>query len=394
MWGTPSISFVNGIVVGRDGRLFDSIRIRGSRVDCLGGGANRSDVVIDLDESIVFPGLINAHDHLELNSFPRLKWREQYSNVREWIADFQPRFSTDPQLAAVRPDTLADRVWVGGLKNLLSGVTTVSHHNPLHQPLRSRFPVRVVRDFGLSHSLQIDGPAVGEAYRDTPPDWPWIIHAAEGVDDEARAEVETLGSMGCLGPNTVLVHGVALDPCQTDRVLAGGGSLVWCPTSNQFLFGRTADVRRFSDEGRLAVGTDSRLSGEGDLFDEMRAAHATRQVSAESITRAVTTNAAAVLRLACAGRLDAGAPADLTIIRRVTEDPFESLATATRADLRLTMIEGVPLVADPGLACVFKARHESAASARVDGAERLMANWIARRASTLSLREPGLEVDV
>src|SRR5688572_8621920 len=165
MWAAPAMTFVNGVVVGADGRLFDSIRVRGKRIDRLGGDPARRDLVIDLDESVVLPGLINAHDHLELNSFSRLKWRPRYANVREWIADFQPRFTTDPALALARPDTLTERVWVGALKNLLSGVTSVCHHNPIHRPLRSRFPIRVIRKFGLSHSLQIDGARVAATYR-------------------------------------------------------------------------------------------------------------------------------------------------------------------------------------------------------------------------------------
>ena len=300
-------------------------------------------MAIDLDGAFVFPGLVNAHDHLELNSFTRLKWREQHANVREWIADFQPRFTTDPELAGARADTLASRVWVGGLKNLLSGVTTVCHHNPLHRPLSRRFPVRVVRRFGFSHSLQIDGDSVASAYRETPPEWPWIIHAAEGIDEEARNEVTTLGRLGCLGPNTVLVHGVAIDEERAAAVLERGGSLVWCPTSNHFLFGRTAHVAPFNRAGRLAIASDSRLSGEGDLLDELRAAHATRQISPESLYRAVTSGAARVLRQHEAGALQPGARADLTIVRRLDDDPYESLVRATRADVRLTMIDGAPL---------------------------------------------------
>ena len=131
MWWSTPITFVNARVVGADGRMSRTLRVRRGRIDGIGVAPDKSDTVLDLDGALIFPGLINAHDHLELNSQPRLKWRERYENAREWIADFQPRFDSDPQLAVTRPDTLADRVWVGGLKNLLSGVTTVCHHNPL-----------------------------------------------------------------------------------------------------------------------------------------------------------------------------------------------------------------------------------------------------------------------
>lgn len=392
MWGRPAISFVNAVVIGAGGRVFDSVRVSGGRIDRLGVAPGRRDVVIDLDESVVVPGLINAHDHLELNSFGRLKWREQYTNVREWIADFQPRFHSDSRLADARKETRADRVWVGGLKNMLSGVTTVCHHNPLHRTLHARFPVRVVRCFGLSHSLHIDGPGVVAAYRATPRDWPWIIHAAEGIDEEAEREILTLDSIGCLGRNTVLVHGVAING-RAERVIETGASLVWCPTSNHFLFGRTAEARPFVHAQRLAIGTDSRLSGDGDLLDELGAAHSTRQVSAESLVGAVTAQAAAVLRLGDAGRLAPGDRADLAVFRRVAADPFESVVAATRADLRLTLLDGMPLVADESCADAFGAAGEPCVPARVDGARRLLAKWIARRVSELSLPEPGLEVD-
>lgn len=386
------MTFVNAKVVGPNGRVHDSVRVHRKRVDQLGISAPRGDLVIDLEGAVVVAGLINAHDHLELNSFSRLKWRNRYVNVRDWIADFQPRFASDPALAFARAGTLADRLWVGGLKNLLSGVTTVSHHNPMHRPLRARFPVRVVRRFGMSHSLQIDGSRVAQDYRRTPAAWPWIIHAAEGIDSAANAEIDTLDRLGCLRSNTVVVHGVAIDAQQAGRMLAQGASLVWCPTSNEFLFGRTADVRLFSRAARLALGSDSRLSGSGDLLDEIRAAAATRQISAEALTRAVTSDAAAVLRLPQAGRLEPGAPADLAIIGGVSSDPFDTLVRATRGDLRLTMIDGVPVVADAGLAGIFRACREPYAEIRVDGRLRLLARWIARRASTLAVPEPGLEV--
>jgi hypothetical protein len=38
-----------------------------------------------------------------------------------------------------------ERLLIGGVKNLLSGVTTVAHHDPLYSCLQeATFPVRVV----------------------------------------------------------------------------------------------------------------------------------------------------------------------------------------------------------------------------------------------------------
>ena len=390
-WSTP-LTFVNARVVGRGGRLARTLRIKGQRIDGVGVAPDKGDAVVDLEDSFVFPGLINAHDHLELNSQPRLKWRECYDNASEWIADFQPRFEKDPVLAVTRQDTLQDRLWIGGLKNLLSGVTTVCHHNPMHPILRRRFPVRVVRQFGYSHSLHIDGWAVTASHRQTPPHWPWMIHAAEGCDQEARRELDALDRLGCLTPNTVLIHGVAFCRSATDRVISAGAGLVWCPSSNDFLFKRTADVRAFDDADRLALGSDSRLSGEGDLLDELKAAHATRQLSAEGLARTVTTGAAQLLRLQAAGRLAPGAPADLAILRPLAACPFDTLVTATRTDVRMTMIEGKPCVAEPLLAGAFKAAGVASMPVRVDGAPRLVARWIGKHVSQMQLQEPGFEV--
>ena len=112
-----------------------------------------------------------------------------------------------------------------------------------------------------------------------------MIHAAEGLDQSAQDEIDTLDRLGCLSSNTVLIHGVALCRAAADRVIEAGAGLVWCPSSNQFLFDQTADVRAFDDADRLALGSDSRLSGDGDLLDELKAAHATRQLSAEGLAR-------------------------------------------------------------------------------------------------------------
>jgi cytosine/adenosine deaminase-related metal-dependent hydrolase len=391
IWARP-ITFVNATVLVGDGRIGGTLRVRGPTIASVDRPPDRGDAVIDAEGGIISVGFINAHDHLELNSFGRLKWRERYANVREWIADFQPRFGTEPALATARPQTLPDRLWAGGLKNLLSGVTTVCHHNPIHRPLKRRFPIRVVRRFGFSHSLQIDGCRVTRSYQRTPPSWPWIIHAAEGVDTEAGDEVDTLAVLRCVGHNTVLVHGVAVDEAAGQRLLAAGSSLIWCPSSNDFLFGRTAEVTGFARARRLALGTDSRLSGAGDVLDELRAARRTRQLSPEALLRTVTTGAASTLRLQGSHRLERGQLADLIVLDRLAPDPFDSIVGSTRAAVRLVMVGGAPLIGDRRMHAVFSAQRRACVDAQVDGVPRLLARWIARRAEAMRIREPGLEV--
>ena len=391
MFWARSLTFVNAQVLVPGGRLARTLRVTSGRIDGIDVAPDSGDEIVDLDRSFVLPGLINAHDHLELNSQPRLKWREKYANASEWIADFQPRFNSDPALAVTKADTLDDRVWVGGLKNLLAGVTTVCHHNPMHRILRRRFPVRVVDRFGYSHSLHIDGDAVALSHRKTPSDWPWMIHAGEGLDAAARSELDTLDRLGCLSPNTVFIHGVAFCPAAADRVIGAGAGLVWCPSSNRFLFDATADVRAFDDADRLALGSDSRLSGERDLLDELRAAHATRQLSAEGLSRTVGAGAAQLLRLDC-GRIEIGAPADVTVLRANETCPFDTLVSASRSDVRLTMIGGKAALAETSLAPVFDASGVDWSTALLDGSPRLVARWIARHVANMQLQEPGFEV--
>jgi cytosine/adenosine deaminase-related metal-dependent hydrolase len=218
------------------------------------------------------------------------------------------------------------------------------------------------------------------------------VHAAEGVDAASGEEYDRLVELGCVGCNTVIVHGVALDQISARHFIDAGGALVWCPSSNQFLFGATADVRPFDDADRLAVGSDSRLSGEGDLLDELRAAYATHQTSAESLARAVTSNAAAILRLSHAGRLAPGLPADLVVFERLESCPFDTLVASRRADVRLVMIGGLPLLAQPDLATVFRHTRTPSTAVVLDSTPRLLAGWIATRTARSSLHERGLEV--
>lgn len=339
------IALVNAeIGKGQSAGQSGSVRIVGSRIVSLGGAPRVGDRIVDLGGDRLLPGLINAHDHLALNNLPRLEFAGPYRHAREWITDVDAQRRADSPLRASVALPRRARLLLGAVKNLLSGVTTVAHHDPLYPSLEEPgYPIHVVTRYGWSHSLYIDGDErVRESHHRTPADWPWIIHAAEGIDPEAGGEFERLERLGCLTPNTLLVHGVALDAKQRARLAAASSGLIWCPASNLHLFGKTASVAELIGSGRVALGTDSRLSGSRDLLDELRLAASLTQLEPRRLEELVTRVAARLLRLSDRGVLEPGARADLLILPAATP-----LGLARRVDVRLVVADGIALYGDP-----------------------------------------------
>lgn len=365
-----------------------AVRIAGARIFSVGEPPEAHDRVLDLAGDRLLPGLINAHDHLPLNHLPPLEPVRHYRNVREWIAEVDRGRRVDGPLKAAVAVPLAERLLLGGIKNLLSGVTTVAHHDPLYPALcEPGFPVRVVRRYGWAHSLYVEGEAkVLESRRRTPADWPWIIHAAEGIDEEAREEFWRLDRLGCLDANTLLVHGVALGARERRRMSAASAALIWCPSSNHHLFGVTADVAQWVRQGRVALGTDSRLSGARDLLEELRVAAGSAKLTAHALESLVTRDAARLLRLADCGRIAPGALADLLVIPAGL--PLERVL---RRDVRLVVVDGIALYGDPDVVCAPGSAGRWA-EVRVDGRVKALEAGLADRLRRLSVREPGLEL--
>src|SRR5579859_608546 len=155
---------------------------------------------LDLRDHLIFPGLINAHEHLHVNAVPPLASTGVFPNSYAWIEAFQSHFR-DPAVIAALLVPKAVRLRHGGLKNLLAGTTCVVHHDPWHEALDADdFPVALLRDYGWSYALGWPdyGPPVQQSFAQTPTDQPWIIHLAEGTDDVAQAELARLDAMGCL----------------------------------------------------------------------------------------------------------------------------------------------------------------------------------------------------
>jgi cytosine/adenosine deaminase-related metal-dependent hydrolase len=277
---------------------------------------------VDLSGYLVLPGLINAHDHLEFNLYPRLG-HGPYANAGDWARDvYHPEC---PPISGQRRISKTTRLLWGGLKNLLCGVTAVCHHNPMEFAVFDRnFPVLVVKQFGWAHSLEYS-PDLSDRFRSTPRAWPFVIHLGEGTDEKARNEIFRLDKMGALDDRTVLVHAVGLDRRGIELAGRKGASIVWCPSSNLFLLGRTL-ARDILESGiPIALGSDSALTAEGDLLDELRIAHALG-ARAASLYRMVTATPASILRLT-------PSPGDLAVFRDTGATPAETLLSGASPEM-------------------------------------------------------------
>lgn len=325
------------------------IRVAGRRIRELGRGlaSRRREITVDGRGFVALPGLINAHDHLPLNLLPHLG-TPPYPNLYAFADAIH-----DPEATPIRElvhglDPI-DRFRWGAYKNLIAGVTTVAHHDPVPKRLwRRTLPIALVRRQHWSHSPRY-GPDPARAYRRGRP---FVIHAAEGVDSVAAGEIEALDAQGVLAPNTVLVHAIAVGPAQQQTIAARGCGVVWCPHSNRRLYDAVAPIAALRRKGvRVALGTDSTLSGAATLLHELRDAHATGEAGIDALLAMVTTEAAAMFQLRDGrGRLTAGGPADLVLLPDRGGSPAASLLAAGIGEIALVLGAGRPLRASEALA--------------------------------------------
>jgi len=240
---------------------------------------------------------------------------------------------------------------------------------------------------GWAHSLYLPyGPDVVASFRAVPVHVPWFIHLAEGVDALAAGELQELRRLGCLGANTVLIHGVGLDDADVTDILRAGAAVVWCPSSNLALLGRTIAphrLRRLFAAGRLALGTDSRLTGPRDLLDELAVARVHSDFSEGELLQLVTGRALELLRATAAN--------DFIIIRSAEGAALGGLRGLQRAQLRAVIRNGEPLIADPDFEDWFAALDVPWVSVCLDGEPKLCRrDALGPEAAASWALEPGL----
>ena len=258
----------------------------------------------------------------------------------------------------------------GAWKNLRAGVTTVVHHDPWEPAFDDDFPLRVVR-VASAHSLgfgaELPAPVAGA---------PFAIHLAEGVDAESAAEVSALAARGLVTRDLLAVHAVGVDDAGIALLRQSGAAIVWCPSSNVFLFGRTAPAALLSPGMDVLLGSDSLLTADGSLLRELRVARELALIDDDRLLDAVGAVAARRIGIEPPS-LEVGARADLVVFRR---PPLE----ASEVDVALVVAGGMPRVADPALVPALGALADAGRMEPHHGVVR----WIGDQRA-LPPREPG-----
>ncbi len=310
---------------------------------------------VDLGDSILVPGLVNAHTHLELTAMrgfledlPFRPWILRLTKARQAV------FTPERSLASAR---------VGIAEGLLAGVTSfadTSESGATHQALREMGARGVVyqevfgpraeqcdeavaglrdrvdalagSDTALVHTgVSPHAPySVSDALFTATTELalarslPMAIHAAEsdeetalvrdaagafadalrarGIAAEPRAAstIRLLARVGALRARPLLVHCVRVDQEDIRLIAAAGCAVAHCPASNAKLGHGIAPVAEFLAAGiRVGLGTDSVASNNRmDMLDEARLSILMQRAR---LTRHDTLSATHALELATLG---------------------------------------------------------------------------------------------
>jgi aminodeoxyfutalosine deaminase len=358
-----------------------AVLIRGERIEAVGRWKDlqdcAGDIVTDLGDATLLPGLINAHCHLDYTGMAgQLRPAKNFS---DWIKGIVA-------LKAAWSYTEFANSWVSGANMLLrSGTTTVVDVEAVPELLpdvTTSTPLRVISCLellsvrGRQSALQLLETAVKtlqalpaetcglspHAPYSTSPEllraaaamahshrWLLTTHVAESADEfemyqrargamfdwlkpqrdmndcDGRSPVQHLARCDALGPNVLAVHANYLADGDAELLSRSGASLVHCPRSHAFFGHAELPLDKLAAAGvNICLGTDSmatmpRSRAEPlalSMFSELRTFVGRHpNASPQRVLEMATLNAAkAIGRAGELGAIASGACADLILV--------------------------------------------------------------------------------
>lgn len=231
-------------------------------------GATRVDT-----EAVVYPGLIDLHNHIAYNCLPLWIDRDRtrpWTSRDQWPNDarYKPDVSL-PANALCHADGKAVLKYVE-TKAVVGGVTAIQGSAKVAHPYEG-WMVRNVEDETFQTRVRTVNQSVraftsdaqyATAKHDLDEGHAFLYHLAEGTSDRLIADFEGLRRHDVLAPKFLGIHATALHPEQFAEWHQRGGSIVWSPFSNIWLYGATTDVVAARAAGmRICLGADWSPSG-------------------------------------------------------------------------------------------------------------------------------------
>jgi 5-methylthioadenosine/S-adenosylhomocysteine deaminase len=354
---------LHGCVLTPDGPLLDGYVVVAGGVIATVTAVRPQGVRIHDTDGVILPGLIDLHGHPEFNVFAAWEPPQLFANRYRWRAsDLYHRLIRDPQntlLAALPAHT---QLRYAEIRALIGGVTAIQGASGTDRRTDEALVRNVdLRIFGQRRArAMIDLPsgssgqaatqlagvlaAINAGTVDA-----FYLHLAEGLrtDPRSTAEFDRMVAMGALTKATIVIHGTALTTDQLDAIGQGGRGLVWSPQSNLRLYGQTTNAAAAIERGvPVALGADWLPSGSTSLLAEMKVARHEldrqgHRIEPRDLVHMVTAGAAHIAGLDDKlGSLAAGRPADILVLERHTDDPYENVCLADPSWVDLVLIGG------------------------------------------------------
>ena len=330
--------------------------------------------VIHVD-GVVFPGLIDLHNHLVWNVLPRWKLPAPVGNRYEWQAmpEYVARLS-GPEGALIAKGSGCDMERYAEVKALVGGATSVvgSYAPPPSDPRRNECLKGLARNLDLMSGLYGDQMnAEPLRYEIFPFEMGWeqakairdglgsrdlravLFHVGEGKDASAAREYRMLKGRGFLRPGVSVIHGVTLREADFREMAANGVGFVWSPRSNFELYGQTADLAAAKAAGvTIAIAPDWSPTGSSGMLDELGVAAAwNRQhgnlFSDTEMLQMVTSNPARLAGVSDKiGSLASGMSADFVILAKEGASALAALLESKPGSIELAVVGGKPMLGD------------------------------------------------
>ncbi len=351
------------------------ILIRGEKIEAVGRElAVPPDSVRVPTQGLVYPGLIDLHNHHAWNVFVPWEPSRTYNNRYEAWSSGEYRSTYARWKRGLRA-LHCERNKYGELKALVGGVTAIQ--GGLGSLGREACIKGLVRNLdyysGLQGSGRLGEEKLGEIWDvhlltseraaglrrriATGEVTSLLVHLAEGRqgDPASGRELARLRSLGLLTAVTGLIHGTALTDADWEVIGRERVKLVWSPRSNLVLYGQTADVKAAQKHQVLiALAPDWSVTGSPNMLDELAVARRWMNDGDDEAFRSlvlmVTLNPARIAALEDKiGQVRAGHVADLLVIKGNPAAPYRSLVEAKVQDVQLVLIGGQPYYGSPDL---------------------------------------------